>query len=312
MGATTTISVFHHDRYRSCVVPAVRRVLRSGELGPWLQAVWDHRCERYKVTVGRHLLFAADLTERVRLDDDLCFSATDGEPNYALPGYLSRERENLIDLFQYTVENCCLSRTEHMGNNAYPDESLDAFTVTQALTNLMEALARRALVWNNGSGGFGEGIRGWLRPPETARLARELHRFTLPTAAPDDALLQTSMDEYFRRRDQFQLGRIRAAAQAAWEQGDGVLWGNDLEHLHRDFVRFTDPHPAYLAETVQLLARAIRDRREFDVLPVLADALQEAGCENEVVLAHCRDVNEHTDACWVADLILTNTDPAGG
>jgi hypothetical protein len=57
-------------------------------------------------------------------------------------------------------------------------------------------------------------------------------------------------------------------------------------------------------ETVTNLARAIRTDRAFDRLPILADALEEAGCDNDLVLRHCRDCTAHGIRCWVIDWIL--------
>ena len=56
--------------------------------------------------------------------------------------------------------------------------------------------------------------------------------------------------------------------------------------------------------TVPRLARAIYDERAFDRLPVLADALEEAGCTNAEVLGHCREPGPHVRGCWVPDLLL--------
>jgi len=52
------------------------------------------------------------------------------------------------------------------------------------------------------------------------------------------------------------------------------------------------------------LARAIYDDRTFDRLPILADALIDAGCDDEQVLAHCRSEGPHVRGCWVVDLVL--------
>jgi hypothetical protein len=43
-----------------------------------------------------------------------------------------------------------------------------------------------------------------------------------------------------------------------------------------------------------------------DAIPILADALQDAGCEDKRILDHCRDTCVHSAACWVPDLILDN------
>jgi len=52
------------------------------------------------------------------------------------------------------------------------------------------------------------------------------------------------------------------------------------------------------------VARAIYDDRAFGRLPILADALMDAGCDDEHVLAHCRSRGPHTRGCWVVDLVL--------
>jgi hypothetical protein len=57
-------------------------------------------------------------------------------------------------------------------------------------------------------------------------------------------------------------------------------------------------------EAVRKLAQAICDDRQFDRLPELADALEDAGCEDSDLLQHCRQPGEHVRGCWVVDLIL--------
>jgi hypothetical protein len=52
------------------------------------------------------------------------------------------------------------------------------------------------------------------------------------------------------------------------------------------------------------MARVIYDGHLFDELPVLADALEEAGCADAGVLAHCRDYPRHTRGCWVVESLL--------
>jgi hypothetical protein len=58
------------------------------------------------------------------------------------------------------------------------------------------------------------------------------------------------------------------------------------------------------AGIIAKLAHAIYNDPGFDRLPVLADALEEAGCANSDILNHCRQLGEHVRGCWVVDLIL--------
>lgn len=51
------------------------------------------------------------------------------------------------------------------------------------------------------------------------------------------------------------------------------------------------------------LARTIHDERDFGELPILADALVDAGCQDETILAHCRAPERHARGCWVVDAL---------
>ena len=62
--------------------------------------------------------------------------------------------------------------------------------------------------------------------------------------------------------------------------------------------------PAWRTETVVALASAIYAERAFDQLQVLADVLEEAGCEDADMLAHCRGDGPHVRGCWVVDKVL--------
>ncbi len=52
------------------------------------------------------------------------------------------------------------------------------------------------------------------------------------------------------------------------------------------------------------LAQAIYPERAFDLLPLLADALEDAGCADPAILTHCRGGGEHVRGCWLVDLLL--------
>jgi hypothetical protein len=44
--------------------------------------------------------------------------------------------------------------------------------------------------------------------------------------------------------------------------------------------------------------------RAFDRMPILAGALEEGGCTNADILAHCRELGPHVRECWAVELIL--------
>jgi len=56
--------------------------------------------------------------------------------------------------------------------------------------------------------------------------------------------------------------------------------------------------------TVVALARQMYDSHDFGMMPVLADALEEAGCNDLAILFHCRGTGSHVRGCWVVDLIM--------
>jgi hypothetical protein len=62
--------------------------------------------------------------------------------------------------------------------------------------------------------------------------------------------------------------------------------------------------PSWRTSIAVGLAEAIYADRAFDRLPILADALEEAGCTHPDVLSHCRSDSPHVRGCWVVDLVL--------
>ncbi len=77
------------------------------------------------------------------------------------------------------------------------------------------------------------------------------------------------------------------------------LFGNPFQPARID--------PSWLLQAdgaVHKLARVIYDEDRFGDLPILADALEEAGCTSIEMLAHCRARRAHYRGCWVVDLVL--------
>jgi hypothetical protein len=67
------------------------------------------------------------------------------------------------------------------------------------------------------------------------------------------------------------------------------------------------PDPSWLRwgdGTVPNLARAVYEGRAFERLPILADALEEAGCIHADVLGHLRGGGPHAVGCWALDWVL--------
>jgi hypothetical protein len=62
--------------------------------------------------------------------------------------------------------------------------------------------------------------------------------------------------------------------------------------------------PSWRSSTVFALTQTAYRDRAFDHLPILADALEDSGCTNQEILAHCRGPGPHARGCWVLDLLL--------
>ena len=68
--------------------------------------------------------------------------------------------------------------------------------------------------------------------------------------------------------------------------------------------------PVWRTDTATELARQMYEANEFGAMPILADALQDAGCDSTEVLDHCRGFDQdacgpsHVRGCWVVDLVL--------
>ena len=62
--------------------------------------------------------------------------------------------------------------------------------------------------------------------------------------------------------------------------------------------------PAWRTSTVLALVAQMYESRDFSPMPILADALQDAGCDNPDVLDHCRGPGSHVRGCWLVDQIL--------
>ena len=80
-----------------------------------------------------------------------------------------------------------------------------------------------------------------------------------------------------------------------------------LRDIFGNPFRPTAVDPAWLAWNAGIivsLAQAFYDDRAFDQLPILADALEEGGCTNAEILAHCREPGEHARGCGVVDPLL--------
>jgi hypothetical protein len=62
--------------------------------------------------------------------------------------------------------------------------------------------------------------------------------------------------------------------------------------------------PSWSTSTAVTLAARMYESRDFSAMPMLAEALRDAGCDSADILAHCRGEGPHVRGCWVVDLVL--------
>jgi hypothetical protein len=110
----------------------------------------------------------------------------------------------------------------------------------------------------------------------------------------------------------FRRAELSAALAGAWRRGRELLAAErrvPCPEANRSFFAQHEPRPtafspSWRTDTVTALARQMCESRDFSALPILADALQDAGCDNAEILDHCRDPGPHVRGCWVVDLVL--------
>lgn len=147
-------------------------------------------------------------------------------------------------------------------------------------------------------------VRNGNWTPQAPRNARDITRAMLLRAA---ATATTSPSAW--------SAAVNAANAAARIAGQAPRSCRVLADLLRD-VGGRPFHPPLVVPgawlswnegTVRKLATLIDEDRSFEWLPILADALEEAGCDDAGMLQHCRGPGPHVRGCWVIDLLLDMT-----
>jgi hypothetical protein len=139
-----------------------------------------------------------------------------------------------------------------------------------------------------------------------------------PSLRPNRALAWAARAAVETTEEDGYLAAIRVAEAvartaeevAAWDAPWAArVWGR--ASLVRDIFgnpfRTVSIDPAWLTRidgTVAKLAQVVYEQRRFEDLPILADALMDAGCADDFILNHCRQPGTHVRGCWLVDLLL--------
>jgi hypothetical protein len=108
----------------------------------------------------------------------------------------------------------------------------------------------------------------------------------------------------FQDLDVGPLASGTASAEWAMPKTEQAAQCHDLRCLFGDPFRPVALNRRWLTPVVSALAGAAYDERAYDRLPILADALEDAGCDNAGLLGHLRGPGPHVRGCWALDLLL--------
>jgi hypothetical protein len=155
----------------------------------------------------------------------------------------------------------------------------------------------------------GVSVRGTAYAEEAAYAA-----YQAATAKPDlSAIMRASANAaaYFAG---FQKN-LAVGPPADVAEYQEVMQSEKLVHVRLVHCIFGNPfrtvtnNPEWLSwndGTIPKLAHSIYEERAFERLPILADALEEAGCDDPEILAHCRQPGVHARGCWLVDFLMGN------
>jgi hypothetical protein len=94
---------------------------------------------------------------------------------------------------------------------------------------------------------------------------------------------------------------IRLSSEQSAEQS--VLFRDIFGNPFRPLPTIAPSILTWNDATIPNLAQQIYDERRFEEMPILGDALMDAGCHDEEILTHCQSREPHAKGCWVVDLL---------
>lgn len=120
-------------------------------------------------------------------------------------------------------------------------------------------------------------------------------------------LLTTAPGAFFDNRLVVEMAALtaRAAGQRTEPKAQRKLLADLFGNPFRP-ASFNSEWRTWQGSTVVKLTQVIYNECRFEGLPVVADALEEAGCTSAAMLGHCRSGGEHARGCWLVDAVLGN------
>ena len=178
--------------------------------------------------------------------------------------------------------------------NALADRIADGFTDPVSITvrEFMDRMTESQLSRDE----YLSEWRKWWRPLDTLEPHGHILAWAVRVSQPDADSFGTPET------------RVRAVAGYVSSMLGSTEHANQVALL-RDVIpnpyRPVSFSPTWRTSTALTLASQMYESRDFSLMPILADALQDPGCEDEQILSHCRDPRAtHVRGCWVVDLVL--------
>jgi hypothetical protein len=178
-----------------------------------------------------------------------------------------------------------------------PEAARDAVAVAERLADRQATEAERKAAYDriehedSATAAAAEVCSAWRSREESFGAARDVIRHTAVARAFHHSFLTQDL----------------VAEGKAVLSGEQAVQARLLRDIVGDPSRTPRVEPSWLAwneRTIPKLAQAAYDDRAFDRLPVLADALEEAGCDDAGMLSHLRGPGPHARGCFVLDSLL--------
>jgi len=243
-------------------------------------------------------------------------ACTDPQPMLAfLNGRISPRKQQLFavacclrvtDLIPTDASKECVLTTERYADSAADDAELERAVEASIAACSREPELRRqrgspwSLVDVQAINAVSRVHRGNGQGTEHAAAAARAWDVCIKKARAGEAGYGVEADD-FSQRLQDRTFRLERAMEYA---GQADVLRDLLGLLPFRSIAMEQNWLAWNNGTVPKLARAIYEERSYDRLPILADALEDAGCTNADILSHCRQPGEHCRGCWVVDLLL--------
>jgi hypothetical protein len=168
---------------------------------------------------------------------------------------------------------------------------------------------------------FADGSRTWKEMTSLRKRFREEYQLPLKkdTQARKVAFDLSRAVEHLTRKVSHNAQRVTESCATAAASGSGGDWTAAYRAEHAAQVAlahdiFGNPFrpvafsPEWRTSTAVAIAKSMYDSRDFAPMPLLADALEDAGCEHADILDHCRGSEPHVRGCRVVDQVLGRGD----